>query len=433
MNRKTDEGLRAILPSDRITQDPGDIRESLTVNPLGEPEVTPGCIVRPQDKRELGQLIELSNEKGLNLTITSSAGRHTKGGCTADRESIRIDLAPWKAIEHVDRRNRVCLIQPGVTYGELSAALREHGMVVPMPLAPRDGKSVVASVTDREPSTWPSKQWDWGDPVGSTEVIFGNGSPIRTGSAGGPGSLAAQRAAGGAQKYSGGPSQTDLHRVVQGSQGTIGVVTWITVRAETAPTVQKPFLVGADTLDALVPFVYGVERPGLGEHAFILNHQALGMLMARPDAAATDDGRGLLPAYICLVNVAGFERLPAQRLRYQERDIREIADRHGLSLVRELGEVSADNLLDVSTRPCGQVDWRHGARGHCLSLFFLTTLDRTPEFTRLFSDTAARHGLQRRDIGVYLQPVVQNHACHVEFMIPFDPAAAVRREPDARV
>jgi FAD/FMN-containing dehydrogenase len=247
---------------------------------------------------------------------------------------------------------------------------------------------------------------------------------MRTGSAGGPGSLEAQRASGGAQKYSGGPSQTDLHRVVQGSQGTIGVVTWITIRAETAPTVKKPFLVGADSLDALVPFVYGVQRSGLGEHAFILDRQALGMLMGGRDGSAMDNGHGPLPVYICLVNVAGFERLAARRLRYQEHDIRQIAGRHGLSLVRELGEVSADKLLDLSTLPCGQIDWRHRARGHCLSIFFLTTLDRTPEFTRLFSDTAQRHGLGRGDIGVYLQPVVQNHACHVEFMIPFDPAAA---------
>ncbi len=420
MNPEISQQLGAIVSEGRISRDPDEIRASLTQNPLVDAGAAPSHIVRPRDQKELTEIVELSNSRGLNLTITSSTGRHTRGGIAAHRDNILIDLASWKRIEHIDRRNRVSLIQPGVTYGELAQAVKDHGMVIPMPLGPRSGKSVVASVTDREPSTWPNKQWDWGDPVGSTEVIFGNASAFRTGSAGGPGTLEAQRSAGGAQKFSGGPSQTDLFRVVQGSQGTMGVITWITVRTEILPTVQRPLLIGVENLDALIPFVYEVQRPGLGEHIVILSRRALGMLMAGSDAGAPGDVSSSLPPYICLLNIAGFERFPKQRVRYQERDIREISARHGLSPVSALGAVSAEALLGVSTQPCGELDWRHGLQGDCLSIFFLTTLDRTPSLMKIFLDSAKRHGLTADGIGVYIQPVVQNHSCHVELMVPFD-------------
>jgi FAD/FMN-containing dehydrogenase len=420
MNPKINQQLDAVVSEGGIGRDPDEIRASLTQNPLIDTGVAPSHIVRPKDEKELKEVVELANREGLSLTVTSSTGRHTRGGIAASGDNILIDLASWKRIEHIDRRNRVALIQPGVTYGELAEALRGHGMVIPMPIAPRSGKSVIASVTDREPSTWPNKQWDWGDPVGSTEVIFGNGSLFRTGSAGGPGTLEAQRKSGGAQKFSGGPSQTDLHRVVQGSQGTMGVITWITVRTELAPTVQRPFLIGTESLDALIPFVYEVQRPGLGEHIVILNRRALGMLMAGSDGETPGDMSSSLPRYICLVNIAGFERMAKGRVRYQERDIREIAGRHGLSPAAALGAVSAEALLQRSTQPCGRLDWRHGLLGDCLSIFFLTTLDRTPPLVKVFHDTAAKHGVADGDIGVYIQPVVQNHSCHVEFMVPFD-------------
>src|SRR5512139_1617120 len=129
-------------------------------------------------------------------------------------------------------------------------------MTIPMPLSPRAGKSVLAAVMDREPGTWANKQWDSGDPVGSTEFFFGSGERFRTGAAGGPGSLEQQRRSGGAQKHAAGPSQTDFHRVVQGSQGTMGLVTWVTLRAEILPTVQETYLVGAGRLEELIDYVY---------------------------------------------------------------------------------------------------------------------------------------------------------------------------------
>jgi FAD/FMN-containing dehydrogenase len=222
--------LQAILPAGSVSTEPVALAAGAGSSVLQPPGKPPLCIVRPRNGDELQAVIRFANEAGLNLSVTSSSTPHLKGGISSESEHVLIDLSRWRGIDLIDRRNRVCRIEPGVTYGEVAAALKPYGMTVPMPLAPREGKSVLAAVMDREPTTWPNKQWDSSDPVGSTEFYFGTGDRFRTGAAGGPGTIQQQQHSGGALKSSSGPSQTDFHRVVQGAQGTMGIVAWMTLR-----------------------------------------------------------------------------------------------------------------------------------------------------------------------------------------------------------
>jgi FAD/FMN-containing dehydrogenase len=378
-------------------------------------------VIAPPDAEALRALVRDANETGTSLVVASSGGPHLKDGLASVEPHLRIDLSEWKRIDLVDRRNRVCRVEPGVTYADLIEALAPHGMTIPTPLAPRRTKSVLAAVMDREPSTWPNKQWDGSDPVGSTEFIFGSGDHFRTGAAGGPGSIEAQRKAGGAQKFSSGPSHTDFHRVLQGAQGTMGILTWATLRAELLPSVEDPHLLAAGTLDALIPYVYEVQRALLGEQSFILNARAAAMLLAHEDSARFDALERELPPFLCLQNIAGFERLPRERLEYQRDDMDAHARRHGLKLQRALDPVSARELLTRSTQSSGDTEWRRAPHGECISVFFLSTLDRARDLTRTVVDCAAEHGIEERELGLYVQPIVQNHGCHIEMIVSYDP------------
>jgi FAD/FMN-containing dehydrogenase len=411
--------LRSLISEGALSDDSKDL-ESYRSNLIIGSGVRPSFVVRPANVKELQDLMHFANGSSVNLTVSSSAGGHRKGGIMAVKENVLVDLSPWKRIPWIDRRNRVCLIEPGVTYGELLKALEPHGMTVPMPLAPRDGKSAVAAMMDREPTTWPNRQWDICDPVASTEIIFGNGELFRTGAAGGPGSLEQQRAVGGAQKSPLGPSQTDFHRVVQGSQGTMGVVNWITVRTELKPSIQEPFLLGADSLQELVPFIYDIQRQWLGEHSFVLDRTAASMLLSA-QGGDLDLIRGSLPRYLCLQNMAGFERMPKERVEYQLKDISTIAGRNKVRLAPSLGKVKAITLLETATRPCGDTDWRDRWKGGCLSILFLTTLDRASDLIEIFMRIAEGVGIEQGSVGTYVQPIVQNHGCHVEMLCPFHP------------
>jgi FAD/FMN-containing dehydrogenase len=408
--------LQKLMLTGTLSSDPAELSFAAQYS-LGQQGQPPACILRPGNADELGALIQYANKNNLCLTVTSSTGKHRKAGITNQGEHILVDLSHWKKIDLIDRRNRVCRVEPGVTYTELLPALAAHSMTIPVPLSPRNGKSVLAAVMDREPGTWANKQWDSGDPVASTEFFFGSGERFRTGAAGGPGSIERQRESGGAQKHAGGPSQTDFHRVVQGSQGTMGIVTWITLRTEIMPTVQETYLVGAEQLEDLLDYVYAVQRGLLGEQSFILNNHASAMLMARGDAQLYDEICNSLPNFICLQNIAGFERLPAERLAYQKQDIERIAEQNHLRLEPRIGEITAAKLLEVATHSHGETGWRDSLNGDCLSIFFQSTLDRTPAFLKVFTEMAAEFGITTSEISVYIQPMVQNHACHMELLI----------------
>ena len=55
-------------------------------------------------------------------------------------------------------------------------------------------------------------------------------------------------------------------------------------------------------------------------------------------------------------------------------------------------------------------------------MFFLNTLDHSPEFVAAIEGVAAGCGYPASEIGIYIQPVQQGASCHIEFNAPFDPA-----------
>jgi hypothetical protein len=71
------------------------------------------------------------------------------------------------------------------------------GIRLNMPLLPRQSKSVLGSMLEREPVVMPKYQWDVSDPLACTGIIFGTGDEFRTGQAAGPGTIEEQSAAGG--------------------------------------------------------------------------------------------------------------------------------------------------------------------------------------------------------------------------------------------
>jgi FAD/FMN-containing dehydrogenase len=398
-----------------------ELKAYRVLNPLAQPGKSPQCAIKPGDVAELQKIVRRARAEKFGLVPISSGGPHIKGGTACPADHAVVDLSAWNKIPWVNRRNRVCFVQPGVTYGQLNDYLKDHGMTLPTPLAPRSTKSVLAATIDREPHIWPRMQWDMQDPVACTEFIYGTGELFRSGSAGGPGSLEDQRRSKGAQKMPMGPGQTDFQRVLIGSQGCMGIMTWISLRTELLPSMERPMLIAGDRLSPVIEYVYQAQRPWLGEHTFILNRLAAAMLMTRGDPASYERVRLALPEYICLQNIAGFERLPRERLEYQYGELKDMAVGAGLKLADAVGGIEARAMLEAARSPCGPRDWRHVAKGHCLSLFFLSLLNKSEMYISLVYEKAKSYDMAQDQIGIYIQPVVQNHACHIEFMFPFNP------------
>jgi FAD/FMN-containing dehydrogenase len=382
--------------------------------------VKPCAVVKPKDTDQVIELIKLARSEKLNLVFSSSQYPHFHGGTIPHTEGVIVDMSEMNRIVRMDRRNKVALIEPGVTFGQLSKAADEAGLKVLMPLLPRSGKSVLASYLEREPILIPKYHWDMTDPLLCTELVFGTGDLFRTGSAAGPGTLEEQLTAGRAQKTPMGPGQTDLARVVQGSQGTIAAVTWGTVKLEIKPSIHHLWFVPDRKLSRLTDFTYRALRPKLGDEFLILNAFSLASIIADHPASIPELAAKQAP-WTLIYGVSGYEYLPEERVAYQENDLARIAQATGVSAATEVPGCTAKKMNKILSSPSKEPHYKKCIKGKFSDIFFLTTLDRVHEFVAVMENEAEILSYPVSDIGTYIQPIQQGRAVHLEFTLPYDP------------
>lgn len=384
-------------------------------------DYTPSLVVWPMSSEEVVEIVAWANSNSVALVPVSSGLPKIRGSSVAkSKNTVVVDLQRMKSILRIDSRNRVAMIEAGVTFGDLLPELEKHGLRPLIPLLPKTSKSVVACALDQEPITTPRFHWDSPDPLLCTETVFGNGDLFRTGSAAGPGSLEEQWDSGQAQKNPMGPSQFDPYRILQGSQGTIGIVTWASVKCETKPKHESILLAGVKELEDLFDFAYAMLRRKLADHLFILNSLSLSAALRVKRDDIVELSRSL-PKWILVLSFSGKSELAEEELEYRLVDAYDIAKDNGVELVEELGSISADKVQTILERPSIDPYWKLRFNGACREVFFLTTLDRTFDLYSRFVKSATGVGFPEDSIGVYLQPAIQGTNTHCFFDIYYDP------------
>jgi FAD/FMN-containing dehydrogenase len=376
----------------------------------------PRFVVKPRNTDEVQKIVKWANQTQTPLVPVSSGPPRFHGDTVPSAAgAVIIDLSGMKQVIRIDRRNRVALIEPGVTFGQLQPELAREGLRLSTPLLPRANKSVVASLLEREPTLVPRYQWAILDPLRCLEVVWGDGQKMRTGDAGNQTSLEEAWENKLAQVGSAGPAQTDFYRLVSAAQGSMGIVTWASVKCEVLPQIHNLLFVPSRRLDDLIDFAYRILRFRFGDELLILNNFSLASILG--------DGRastGEIPPWVVLLGVAGRDILPRERVEYQEKDISDIAQQFGLKLLSEISGARNGEVLGAMLNPSPEPCWKLGYKGGCQDIFFVTTLDRTPEFVRTMYSVAEAHGYPTSEIGVYIQPVHQGASCHCEFSLPYD-------------
>ncbi len=382
----------------------------------------PACVVRPASTEEVQNIVKWANESQAALVPVSSGAPHFRGDTVPGTEqAVIVDLRRLNRIIRVDPVNRVAIVQPGVTFGDLQDELAKAGMSAYLPLAPRRTKSVLASVLEREPITMPGLHFDSTDPMLCAEIIFGTGDKIRTGEAAGPDTLEQQWEIGKAQMSPFGPTQMDPQRLVSGAQGTMGIVTWISLKTRFLSALSRAFFIAATSLTPLTELSYRLTRIRFSGKIFILNGLNLASLLRRTAAEITAL-KNNLPPWIMFVSCEGYGPLPADKIDYLEADLFEIAGSFGLKVETTVGGAAAGELDSQLAGPSAEPYWKLRFTGGCAEIFFLTTQGQTPGFASIMEETARRQGYPAANIGVYIQPVAQGTGCHCEFDLYYHPA-----------
>lgn len=417
------EELAELLGKDAISNDPQLINSYAQDDSFTKP-LPPGLVAWPKSTAEVQKIIKAALKFGVPIIpVSSGPGSRQHGDTVPNRPgSVVVDLCRMNKILRIDRINRVVMVEPGVTFSQLLAEIEKHDLRLLQPLCPRDSKSVLTSALEREPTLIPRYHWDTSDPLLCTEVVFGTGDVFRTGSAAGPGSIEEQLASGAAQKNPMGPTQFNLFQTIQGAQGSLGIVTWATVKCELKPTLQKIWYAQADGLGSLVDFSHELLKLRIGDELFLMSRAAFSSLAKEN----LDELRKLMPAvkeWILVVALAGRGEFAPEKVEYLEADMADIATKCGVNLESTIEGVDNSQLLASFHSTCAR-PWRYRYKGACQEIFFVTTLDRAPAFVDHVKTTISGKWGGKLEFGVYIQPLVQGCNCHLEFGLYYDPQNA---------
>lgn len=140
-------------------------------------EITPDMVVYPRSTNDIRKLMTFCwqlAEKGHKLPVTArGAGTDRTGGAIGKGVSLQLG-AHMNTIFELDQKQRLVRVQPGVTVSALQSSLALHGLTIPA-LVTMNGDATIGGVFSSG-NTQPSVV-DW---VEQIEVVLANGEALQT-------------------------------------------------------------------------------------------------------------------------------------------------------------------------------------------------------------------------------------------------------------
>jgi FAD/FMN-containing dehydrogenase len=381
----------------------------------------PNYVLWAKNSEEIQAIMRLANKRKIPV-IPSSSRSHFHGATIPKQGGIILDMSRMNRILAFNEADGCVQIEPGVTWEQLQRVLGEKGFRCVNPLLPHASKSVLTSFLERE---YPVISFfEYGDPLQSMGVVWPNGESYTTGSAsilnfGRPGCLAS-----GANPQ--GPGSIDFYRLFKGAQGTMGIVTWAIVKYEPKTTMDKTFIIPASRVSETVEPLYMIGRRKIGYECLVLNSLNLALILSENSTDSFRHLMEILPPWTVILVLGGLHRRPEEKIQYEEEALREIKSSvfPYLDLLTSIpGLPRAERKIPETLRyswPKDRPYWKHSYKGSCQDLFFITTVDKVPQFVEAVSEQVADYEYPVRDLGCYIQPIEDSRACHCEFNLYYD-------------
>lgn len=406
--------LEIIKEEDFVSEE--DILKSVYCSPnIKEEFKVPVASVFPHDSDEILNLMRIfRNIKDINVVILSSnaTARVLNPPVRLDNTVI-MDLSKMKNMSFINKKNRVCVIESGVKFEEYAQELKKNGMRPLAPFLPLPGKSVLASALERTPHMNPKKQWDISDPLLCLEVIFGNGKLFRTGESAGPQSIEKNREFGAALTNPTGPGQLDLFRILQGSRGSYGAVSWASMQIDEIPKKRVVNFIEENSTNKLVDFIYQVVRRRWIDEVFLINNTLFKAIFP----SVTDT----IKKYLMIYSINGYEGfLPEEKVEYQYDNCVEVLNELGLESKENIANISSQEIIPILD---GIVLESHPKISNTLvpiEIYYDTTLDRIQNQLDTLEKFLIQHEFPLERLYIYAQPVIQARSVEVQLTLMAD-------------
>jgi glycolate oxidase len=216
MDEEIIEKLAEIVGKDYITTDDADLVAYATdVLPGGF--IKPDYVVMPENAHQISKILKLANKENIPV-IPRGGGTSELGGCMAWKGGVILELRRMNKIKKIDADNLMAVVEPGVVCEKLNTEAKKYGLNFP-PTVPTESVATIGGMVASNSSGLRSAKYGaTTDYVLALEVVLADGRIVRVGKP--------------VYKTSSG---YDLVHLFVGSEGTLGIITEITLLLKPLP------------------------------------------------------------------------------------------------------------------------------------------------------------------------------------------------------
>ena len=200
------------------------------------PAQLPDAVVFAESAEDVREIVRIAARHKVPL-IPFGTGSSLEGHINAPNGGISVDLQRMNKVLEVNAEDLDCRVEPGITREELNTYLRDTGLF--FPIDPGANASIGGMASTRASGTNAVRYGTMKDNVLALTVVTSDGREIRT----------AHRARKSSAGY-------DLTRLFVGAEGTLGIITSITLRLQGIPEVISggvcPFPTIEDACNAVI-------------------------------------------------------------------------------------------------------------------------------------------------------------------------------------
>src|SRR5437588_7861108 len=190
----------------------------------------PRAVVFAQSTQQVSRIMRLASENGFPV-VPRGAGTGLSGGALARNGAVVLGFSRMNRILEIDAPNQRAIVQPGVVNLDLSAATKPFGLYFAPDPSSQKSCTIGGNVAENSGGPHTLAYGVTVNHVTALELVLPDGEIVRVGSA-----------QGDALGY-------DLTGLLVGSEGTLAIVTEITVKLSPRPEAVKTLLAVFDSVD----------------------------------------------------------------------------------------------------------------------------------------------------------------------------------------
>lgn len=340
MTELADE-LTTAVPADRLVTDPDVVATYLHDEAEWAPYGAPLLVVRPRTAEEVQSVVRACIVRRVPV-VSRGAGTGLSGGANAIDGCVIVSFDKMNTIKEINSLERLAVVEPGVVNDDLRAACAAEGLWYPPDPSSAAWSTIGGNVATNAGGLCCVKYGVTRDYVLGMQVVTGTGELVRLG----------RRTAKGVAGY-------DLAGLMVGSEGTLGVITEITVKLRPLQEPQRTIVGYFDSTVDAGHAVRAVAEDGLTPSALeLIDRQCLVAVDAWKNMGLSADANVLLLGRIDTPGAVGdieAERMlacfgragatwSAQSTNQQEADALFLARRLAYPAMERLGPVLTEDI-----------------------------------------------------------------------------------------